>query len=93
MMVLVACWTVLTETNLSIDRLATTKTMKYSIFFLFFALVATSVINAIPHGLSKRATQFNPCNGVVLFLNVSLSPDPIISGQRCYFWHFRNRNN
>ncbi|CAG8590532.1 1031_t:CDS:1 [Paraglomus occultum] len=63
--------------------------MKHPVFFLFFALITTSVINAIPRGfLSKRATQFYQCiyNGTdIPPLNVSVLPDPIVSGQDVTF--------
>ena len=55
--------------------------MKHPIFFLFFVLVTASVINTTPLKLSKRATQFHPCTS----LDISMSPDPIVSGQNVTF--------
>ncbi|CAG8574617.1 9653_t:CDS:1 [Paraglomus occultum] len=60
--------------------------MKHPIFALFFALVIIN--NAIPHGLSKRSTEFYPCSldgPQTLPLNVTMSPDPMVSGQDTTF--------
>ncbi|CAG8502192.1 5740_t:CDS:1 [Paraglomus occultum] len=64
--------------------------MKHPIFFLFFVLVTTAVINAIPHTLILRQqpTEFSSCAifGLdVPDISVTISPDSIVAGQNVTF--------
>src|ERR1700722_4465145 len=52
--------------------------------FILILLVTLSIVNAIPHQLYKRTTTFGPCQGVP-FINVTISPDPVIIGQDITF--------
>ncbi|GBB85642.1 hypothetical protein RclHR1_12120006 [Rhizophagus clarus] len=57
--------------------------MRQNFTFLVILLLATiSIINATPHQLYKRATQFVPCNNTANppLLNVNITPDPPAPG-------------
>ncbi|CAG8770356.1 20379_t:CDS:1, partial [Gigaspora rosea] len=61
--------------------------MNQKSIFLFILLISLSATNAIP--LEKRATQFQDCRGGNFrnaeFIDVSMSPDPLVSNQNVIF--------
>jgi hypothetical protein len=60
--------------------------MNRQILLLFFLLATTSVINAIPHQLIKRTTDFGACPLVNSpTLGVTIAPDPVVSNQPVTF--------
>jgi hypothetical protein len=62
------------------------KTMNRQILYLFFLLATASIINAIPHQLIKRATNFGPCPVETSpTLSITIAPDPVVSNQPVTF--------
>jgi hypothetical protein len=57
--------------------------------FIFALLAILCMVNAIPHQLHKRNTQFGPCPGLPdpqpSPLSVTISPDPVIPGETANF--------
>ncbi|KAF0560086.1 hypothetical protein F8M41_003420 [Gigaspora margarita] len=61
--------------------------MNQKSIFLFILLISLSVTNAMP--LEKRATKFQDCSAGnfknAQFINVVMSPDPLVSGKNVTF--------
>ncbi|RHZ59099.1 hypothetical protein Glove_365g10 [Diversispora epigaea] len=58
--------------------------MNQSLILVFILLATLSVVNTLPHQLSKRETQWGQCiySGVTYPpLNITISPDPLVQGQ------------
>ena len=58
--------------------------MNRNFIFVFILLAALSLVNAMPHELRKRTTSFKQCPNSKLanvpILDVTISPDPVVSG-------------
>ncbi|RHZ71338.1 hypothetical protein Glove_259g37 [Diversispora epigaea] len=62
--------------------------MNQSLILVFILLATLSVVNALPHQLSKRETQWGKCTDsgkTYPLLGVTISPDPLVQGQNDTF--------
>ncbi|RHZ87541.1 hypothetical protein Glove_33g137 [Diversispora epigaea] len=59
--------------------------MNQSLILVFILLATLSVVNVLPHKLSKRETQWGQCTdlggGTYPLLGVTISPDPLVQGE------------
>ncbi|CAG8446518.1 7762_t:CDS:1 [Scutellospora calospora] len=64
--------------------------MNRNFIFVFVLLVMLSIVNAIPHQLHKRTTDFRECTFPPGYptpdlLTVTISPDPVVPGKNDNF--------
>src|SRR6266516_3365988 len=55
--------------------------MKQNFVFALILLTTLSIVNAIPHQLHKRTTEFDACSNLppeTPVLDVTISPDPVV---------------